>query len=124
MQSRSRNHYAKRSRWAHVNTPDGLRRRRALIDARRESIAATMPPVDPGPQPGDLWHEITLRVYVPHGPARCDQHAMMIDGQRIGLLSATEIGRKVAAMIPKRQSQAIQADIRREAWLGAFATND
>lgn len=41
-----------RSKWAHVNTPDGLRRRRAKADARREAMAATLPPAYVPPAPG------------------------------------------------------------------------
>lgn len=110
MKSRSRHH---RSKWAHCNTPDALRRRRAKADARREAIAAALPPVYEGPAPLSEWQTITVTLYVPtHG--RCDQHAAVIDGQRVGLLSATEIGRRVAAMIHKRPSDAVLADMRRD----------
>lgn len=117
-----------RNRWSRANTPDALRRRRAAADARREAICATLPPVEPGPQPLDAWqtvlvldahggvmHRIVL--YVPTA-GRCDQHATDIDGDR-ALMTATEIGRKVAGMICKRQSKSMQADIRREEWLSA-----
>lgn len=59
---------------------------------------------------GQVLHTITL--YVPtHG--RCDQHAAEIDGQRCeAMLTATEIGRRVAAMIYKRPSLALQAQDR------------
>lgn len=67
------------------------------------------------------WQRITVDLYVPtHG--RCDQHAVEIDGERVGLLGATEIGRRVAALVMSRPSLALQADIRREAWLGALDT--
>lgn len=120
MQSRRRNHRAKRSKFAHVNTPAGLKRRRALIDARREAIAAKLPPVDPGPQPGELWQTVVVRVYVPTCAARCDQHALELDGQRIGIRSATQIGVLVRDAIHKRPSVALQADVRREEWLSAM----
>ena len=110
MKSRIRHH---RSKWAHCNTPDALRRRRAKADARREAIAAALPPVYEGPAPLSEWQTITVTLYVPtHG--RCDQHAAVIDGQRVGLLSATEIGRRVAAMIRKRPSDAVLADMWRD----------
>jgi hypothetical protein len=59
---------------------------------------------------GEVLHTITL--YVPtHG--RCDQHAAEIDGQRCdSMLTATEVGRRVAAMIYKRPSVALQAQDR------------
>jgi len=108
MQSHHRHH---RSRWAHCNTPDALRRRRAANDARREALAATLPPVPADPTPGDLWQTVTVQVYVPtHG--RCDQHAAVIDGERVGLLSATEIGRRVAAALRKRPSFAERCEAR------------
>ena len=131
MKSPRHHHRAKRSRWAHANTPEALRRRQAKADARREAIAATLPPVDPAPDPLSLWqtvlvldahgevmHSITLRV--PTDGHRCDQHAAEIDGQR-ALMTATEVGRRVASMIHKRPSQALQADIRREQWTAAEA---
>ena len=121
MQSRLRHHRAKRSKWAHVNTPDGLRRRRAKIDAAREAIAATLPPVDPGPQPGELWQTVVVRVYVPTCAARCDQHALELDGKRVGIRSATQIGVLVRDAIHKRPSVAIQADVRRDEWRAAMA---
>ena len=119
MQSPRRIKRAKRrGRWD--NSPAGIRRRLAQQDARREAIAATLPPVDPSPQPGELWQTITVTLYVPTS-GRCDQHAVMIDGQRVGLLSATQVAEKVRGMIRKRPSVALQADVRREEWLGAVA---
>ena len=103
---------AKRSRWAHCNTPDALRRRRAKADAKREAIASTLPPICEGPAPLSEWQTITVTLFVPTS-GRCDQHATVIDGQRVGLLSATEIGRRVAAMIHKRPSGEMLADYRR-----------
>jgi len=117
-----------RSRWAHCNTPNALRRRRAAADARREALAAGLPPADYGPAPLSRWqtvqvldgdgrivHSVTL--YVPtHG--RCDQHAAEIDGARSArMLTATEIGRTVAGWIAKRPSGALLAQIQREAAL-------
>lgn len=43
MQSHRRHH---RSKWAHCNNPEALRRRRARNDARREALAATLPPIE------------------------------------------------------------------------------
>jgi hypothetical protein len=43
----------------------------------------------------------------------------VIDGERVGLLSATEIGRRVAAAIHKRPSDALLADYRRDELLAA-----
>lgn len=111
MKTRSRN----RSRWAHVNSPEGLRRRRAIADARREALAATLPPAYEQPAPLTEWQTITLTLLVPTC-GRCDQHAVMIDGERIGLLSATEIGRRVAAAVRKRPSVELQAEVRRDEW--------
>lgn len=118
MKSRRHNRSTKRSRWAWNNSPDGLRNRRAKADARREAMAATMPPACEGPAPLSEWQTITVTLYVPTS-GRCDQHATVIDGQRVGLLSATEIGRRVTAAIHKRPSDALLADVRREQWLGA-----
>jgi len=115
----------KRSRWAHLNTPEALRRRRAAADARREALAAKLPPIDPGPAPLSVWQ--TVRVLGAHGQVmhelvlrvptagRCDQHAAELDGQRLGLLTATAVGRLVAGWICKRESAALQADLRRYA---------
>ncbi len=107
----------KRGRWD--NSREGIRRRKADADAKREALAASLPPIPPDPEPLSLWQEVAIRVYVPACSARCDQHATEINGERVGLLSATEIGREVAAMIAKRPSVALQADLRREAFLGA-----
>jgi hypothetical protein len=118
MHSPNRHHRAKRNRWAHCNTPDALRRRRALIDARREAIAATLPPAYAPPEPGTHWQRVVIDVYVPTC-GRCDQHATVIDGERVGLLSATQIGVKVRDLIRKRPSMAAQAEIRRDEWRAA-----
>lgn len=114
MQSRRRIH---RSKWAHCNTPEAKRRRRAKADAIREEHAATLPPTPTGPEPLTLWQTITVQLYVPTG-GRCDQHAVAIDGELVGLLSATQIGVKVREAIRKRPSVALLADVRRELWLG------
>lgn len=128
MKSSRRHHRAKRGRWAHVNTPDGLRRRSAANDARREAIVALLPPVDPGPAPLSVWQTVLvldsrgdvlnrITLHVPTA-GRCDQHAADVDGER-SLMTATEVGRRVAAMILKRPSVALQASIRREEWAAA-----
>ena len=102
-----------RSRWAHCNTPSALRRRRAAADARREALAEKFPPAPPGPEPLTLWQRITIDLYVPtHG--RCDQHAAVIDGQAVGLLSATQVGVMVREKIVKRPSVDVLAEARRD----------
>lgn len=114
MQTRRRHH---RSKWAHCNTPDALRRRRAAADARREAIAATLPPVPEGPAPLSLWQTLTIELYVPTS-GRCDQHAVVINGERVGLLSATQIGVKVREAISKRPSLDVLAEARADQWKG------
>jgi hypothetical protein len=123
MKSPRRHHRPKRSSWDHCNTPDALRRRRARADARREELAASLPPIDPGPQPLESWQtvqvldasgRVALRIdlVVPTW-GRCDQHAAMIDGaQADRLLTATEVGRLVAAAIVKRPSRDMLAEER------------
>jgi len=106
-------HRQNRSRWAHVNTPDGLRRRRAIADALREALAATLPPAVEAPTPGAHWQRIVIDLHVPTS-GRCDQHATLIDGERVGLLSATEIGRRVRGLIRSRPSVGVLADARRD----------
>lgn len=101
-----------RSRWAHCNTPEALRSRRAAADARREVLAATLPPVPTGPEPLTLWQTLTVELYVPTS-GRCDQHAVVIDGELVGLLSATQIGVKVRELILKRPSVDVLAEARR-----------
>ena len=112
MKSRKRN----RSRWAHVNTPAGLRNRNAKADAKREAICARLPPAYVPPQPGDHWQRIVIDMYVPTCPARCDQHAVMIDGKLVGLLSWTQLGAMLRDLVRKRPSVALQAEIRRDEW--------
>ncbi|MGL4651466.1 MAG: HNH endonuclease, partial [Caldilineaceae bacterium] len=60
---------------------------------------------------GEHWQTVTVQVYVPTS-GRCDQHTAVIDGERVGLLSATEIGRRVAAALCKRPSFAMLAETR------------
>lgn len=79
-----------------------------------------MPPAFEPPPPLTEWQTITVTLLVPTA-GRCDQHATLIDGERIGLLSATEIGRRVAAMIRKRPSVDLQAEIRRDEWASRHA---
>lgn len=124
MQSPRRHHRAKRSRWAHCNTPDALRRRRAAADARREALAAALPPVYAGPEPGSLWQSVqvldgagrvlhNIALYVPTS-GRCDQHAAILDGARCDrMLTATDVGRMVAGMVRKRPSVEVMAEERR-----------
>lgn len=112
MKSRRRHH---RSKWAHCNTPEALRRRRAAADARRDGIAATLPPAYVPPAPLTHWQRIVIDLYVPTC-GRCDQHATVIDGERVGLLSATQIGALVREMIRKRPSLDLVAEVRREEW--------
>jgi hypothetical protein len=109
-------HRRNRSRWAHVNTPAGLRRRRAIADAKREALAASLPPAAEAPQPLAHWQRIVIDLYVPTS-GRCDQHATMIDGERVGLLSATQIGVKLRGMIRSRPSVSLLADARRDLFL-------
>lgn len=78
-------------------------------------MAATLPPVPAGPEPLTLWQTITVQLYVPTS-GRCDQHAAVIDGEAVGLLSATQIGVKVREMILKRPSFDVLAEARREGW--------
>lgn len=110
----SRRHHH-RSKFAHCNTPDALRRRKAAADAEREAIAATLPPAYAPPEPLTHWQRIVIDLYVPTC-GRCDQHATVIDGERVGLLSATQIGALVRGRIGKRPSVDLVAEVRREEW--------
>lgn len=114
MQSHRRNH----SRWAHVNTPAGLRRRNAIADAKRETLAASLPPAAEAPQPLAHWQRIMIDLYVPIS-GRCDQHAAVIDGERVGLLSATQIGAKLRGVVRSRPSVEVLADARRDVCMSA-----
>ena len=109
MQSRRRHH---RSRWHHCNTPEARRRRRATADARREAMAATLPPIPDEPAPLSVWQRIEVVLYVPMS-GRCDQHAVEIDGVRVELLSASQIGVLVRELVRKRPSVEAMADCRR-----------
>ena len=91
------------------------------MDARREAIAATLPPVYAGPEPLSVWQTITvcgagvdctITLYVPRA-GRCDQHAVTIDGKVRPMVTATEIGRMVASMIYKRPSVAVLGEFRK-----------
>lgn len=105
----SRTHHHPRNRWAHCNTPTALRRRRALLDARREVLAAELPPIPADPEPGSVWcvvqvvgaagvlHSRTL--YVPRR-ARCDQHA----DEAGRLVTATDLATWLRGAVPKRPS--------------------
>lgn len=117
---KSRKRHQRRSRWAHVNSQQGLRNRKAKADAKREAMCATLPPAYVPPGPGEHWQRITVDLYVPTCPARCDQHAVMIDGRIVGLVGATDLGRAVAAAARKRPSHAELAEIRRDEWREAL----
>lgn len=102
-----------RSRWAHCNTPAAKLRRRAARDAAREAATAGKPPAYAGPEPLSHWQRVVVDLYVPtHG--RSDQWAAVIDGQRVGLLSATAISVRVRQAIQPRPSKGVLADWRRE----------
>jgi hypothetical protein len=126
MKSRRHNRSTKRSRWAWCNSPAGLRHRRALHDARCEERAASLPPIPPEPEPGSLWQRVVvygshgqvmreIALYVPARGVRCDQHC----DEAGALLTATEVGRQMAAWICKRPSIALQAQERAELVAGA-----
>lgn len=97
--------------------------RKAAADARREAMAATLPPIDAGPQPLEAWQTVQVldasgrvalcvQLLVPVS-GRCDQHAALVDGaQADRLLTATEVGRMVAAVIAKRPSRDERAEMR------------
>jgi hypothetical protein len=99
-----------RSKWAHCNTPEALRRRRARNDARR--LTATLPPIPDDPAPLSVWQRIEVVLYVSTA-GRCDQHAVEIDGERVGLLSASQIGVRVRELVRKRPSVEALEDCRR-----------
>ena len=111
MQSRSHRRNAKR------NTPEAIRRRRAQQYAMREAWAATLPPIEADPAPLSLWQTITVELYVPTA-GRCDQFAAVVNGERVGLLGATDVGRAVAQKVSKRPSYAILNERRQMAhWI-------
>jgi len=76
-------------------------------------MAANLPPVPIGPEPLTLWQSIRIDLYVPTS-GRCDQHAAVIDGKPVGLLSATQIGVMVREAIYKRPSLDVLAEMRQE----------
>lgn len=108
MQSRKR---IKRGRWSKANSAEALRRRRATADARREALVRDLPPACAGPDPMSHWQRITIDLYVPV-KGRCDQHRVVIDGEPIGLMSATQLGVKVRDLVHKRPSTAEIAEAR------------
>lgn len=126
---KSRTHHRQRigRTWANANSSAGLIRRRASADAKREALAAALPPVYRGPDPGAVWRRVVVLdgadqvlmdavLCVPVCSARCDQLAGLIDGQRMArMTTATEIGEKVRAAIGKRPSVRLLADMQREA---------
>jgi hypothetical protein len=126
---KSPRHHRKRNRWSHVNTPDGLRRRKAKLDASREALAATLPPVYAGPEPLSLWQSVqvldgagrvlhTVALHVPTA-GRCDQHAAVVNGVRCDrMLTATDVGRLVAGWLPKRPSVALLSEWRADLMIG------
>ncbi len=75
-------------------------------------MAATLPPIHDDPAPLSVWQRIEIVLYVPTS-GRCDQHAVEIDGQRVGLLSASQIGVKVREAVRKRPSVEALEDSRR-----------
>jgi hypothetical protein len=105
MKNRAHHRNAKR------NTPEAKRRRLARNDARREAWAATLAPIPDDPVPLSLWQTITVELYVPTD-GRCDQFATVVNGERVGLLGATDIGREAAKKVSKRPSYAIRAKMR------------
>lgn len=74
-----------------------------------------LPPIPPDPEPLSVWQRIEVVLYVPTC-GRCDQHAVEIDGQRVGLLSASQIGVKVRKTVRKRPSVEALEDSRRALW--------
>jgi len=74
-------------------------------------LAATLPPIPDDPAPLSVWQRIEVVLYVPTS-GRCDQHAVEIDGVRMGLLSASQIGVRVRELVHKRPSVALMAEVR------------
>lgn len=114
MKSRHRHH---RSKWAHCNTPEALRRRRAQLDARREEQAALLPPADYGPEPGDHIatvvilvgadaHEAHRLVLTAPSSGRCERQRATINGVPVaGGMTATEAAKWLREHLPRRPSQ-------------------
>lgn len=83
-----------------------------------------LPPAPQMPPAGTLHQSIVvldsdgsvmrrIDLYVPTS-GRCDQHAAIIDGERVGLLSATQIARRLRGTIRSRPSVSLLADARRD----------
>ena len=118
----TRTHHHPRNRWAHCNTPAALRRRRALLDARREAACDGLPPIPADPEPGSVWCVVQVvgaagvihsrALYVPARGKRCDQHADA-DGR---LVNATELGEWLRGAIPKRPSYREKRELRAMNW--------
>lgn len=77
-----------------------------------------LPPIPDDPAPLSVWQRIEVVLYVPTS-GRCDQHAVEIDGKRVGLLSASQIGVKVREIVRKRPSVEALEDFRRALWESA-----
>ena len=75
-------------------------------------MAATLPPIPDDPAPLSVWQRIEVVLYVPTS-GRCDQHAVEIDGERVGLLSASQIGVRVRERVSKRPSLEMLEEMRR-----------
>ena len=118
MHSHARYRHASRNRSRHLNTPDAIKRRRAKADARREALAATLPPIHADPEPGSTWCTVQIvgaagvlqsrTLYVPALGRRCDQHA---DADGL-LVTATELGEWLRRHLPKRPSYAQRVEAR------------
>jgi hypothetical protein len=76
-------------------------------------MAAALPTAVEAPAPLTHWQRIVVDLYVPTS-GRCDQHAAVIDGERVGLLSATQIGVRLRGLIRNRPSVSLLADARRD----------
>ena len=63
------------------------------------------------PRPLEAWQTITIELLVPTS-GRCDQHAVIINGERVGLLSASQLAVKVREMVAKRPSISAMAESR------------
>lgn len=66
-------------------------------------MAENLAPIPPDPEPLSVWQTITIELLVPIG-GRCDQFAVLIDGERAGLMSGTQIGTAVRGRVRKRPS--------------------
>ena len=107
----------RRSKWAHCNSPEALRRRRAKLDARREELAALLPSADYGPEPGDHIatvvilvgsdaHEAHRLVLTAPSSGRCERNRAEIDSVPVpGGMTATEVARWLREALPRRPSR-------------------